>query len=299
MKDKTGFIGLGAMGKGMALNLARKQFRLVLHDARPEAYEGFDEFGSEPVADVATVAKNCDTVLTVLPGPREVESVILGTDGLLENAVPGDLIVDLSTVLPETTDKLAEACRAKGVGFVDAPIGRLAQHAWEGTSMFMVGAETSDMERVRPQLEAMGTTIVHCGGPGAGTRTKLCNNFLAIGSCMMNAELVALSQAFGLDLETTLEVIHSTTATNGQLKINYTSKVFKDDIEPGFQIDLAHKDLSLIMESAAQMRLPMPIGATIRESVSAARADGYGKKDFSALADYWCERAKVDKARLG
>ncbi len=298
MTEKTGFIGLGAMGKGMALNLARKQFSLLINDVRPDAYDGFEEFGSEIADSVATVARNSDTILTVLPGPREVEHVILGEDGVLANARPGSLILDLSTVLPETTDKLAAACKARGVAFVDAPIGRLAQHAWAGTSMFMVGAEDEDMERVRPQLEAMGDTIIHCGKPGSGTRTKLCNNFLAIGLCMMNAEFVALSQAFGLDLQTTLDVIHSTTATNGQLKINYESKVFAGDTEPGFQIDLAHKDLSLIVESAAQLKVPMPIAAIIRESVSAARADDYGKKDFSALADYWCERAHVEKARL-
>jgi 4-hydroxybutyrate dehydrogenase/sulfolactaldehyde 3-reductase len=298
MRDKnTGFIGLGAMGEGMALNLARKQFSLVLHDIRPESYGGFLEFGSIAKSSPAKVMHEAATVLTVLPGPKEVTEVILGSDGLLENAVAGDVIVDLSTVLPETSDKLALACADKGVSFVDAPIGRLAQHAWEGNSMFMVGATEQDFARIKPHLEAMGTTIIHCGAPGSGTRTKLCNNFLAIGSCMLNAEFIALMQGFGLDLGTTLEVIHGTTATNGQLKINYATKVFKDDIEPGFQIDLAHKDLSLILESASAMQVPMPIGAVIRESVSAAKADGWGQRDFSGLADYWCERSHVDKAR--
>ena len=297
--EKTGFIGLGSMGEGMALNLARKQFSLVLYDTREVQYRGFSEFGSEPAGSPAEVMREAATVLTVLPGPKEVEEVILGADGLLDNAVAGDVIMDLSTVLPDTSDRLAAACAAKGVSFVDAPIGRLAQHAWEGASMFMVGAHEEDFLKIRPQLEAMGTTIIHCGAPGTGTRTKLCNNFLAIGSCMMNAEFVALTQGFGLDLTTTLEVIHGTTATNGQLKINYANKVFKGDIEPGFQINLAHKDLSLILDSAAQMQVPLPIGAVIRESVSAAKADGWGSKDFSGLADYWCERAHVDKARVG
>ncbi|MDG2077629.1 MAG: NAD(P)-binding domain-containing protein [Arenicellales bacterium] len=296
--EKTGFIGLGSMGEGMALNLARKQFSLVLYDTRSDQYRGFSEFGSVSVGSPSEVMRKAATVLTVLPGPKEVEEVILGADGLLDHAVAGDVIMDLSTVLPDTSDRLAAACAAKGVSFVDAPIGRLAQHAWEGTSMFMVGAHKKDFVKIKSQLEAMGTTIVHCGAPGTGTRTKLCNNFLAIGSCMLNAEFVALTQGFGLDLTTTLEVIHGTTATNGQLKINYASKVFQGDIEPGFQIDLAHKDLSLILNAAAEMQVPLPIGAVIRESVSAAKADGWGKKDFSGLADYWCERAHVDKARI-
>ena len=196
------------------------------------------------------------------------------------------------------SDNLFNACKSKEVSFVDSPIGRLAKNVWEGTSMFMIGAKEEDLSRIKPFLEAMGTTLVHCGEPGAGTRTKLCNNFLAIGSCMLNAEFIALTQGFELDLAKTLEVIHGTTATNGQLKMNYTSKVFKDDLKPGFEINLAHKDFSLILESASSMKVPMPIGASIRESISSAKADGWGKKDFTGLADYWCERAHVEKARL-
>jgi len=296
--ETTGFIGLGAMGEGMALNLARKQFSLVLYDVRPESYRGFSDFGSVATSSPAEVMKQAAIVLTVLPGPQEVTEVILGSDGLLDNAIAGDAIIDLSTVLPETSDTLASACAEKGVSFVDAPIGRLAQHAWEGTSMFMVGATEQDFSRIKPHLEAMGTTIIHCGVPGSGTRTKLCNNFLAIGSCMMNAEFIALTQGFGLDLATTLDVIHGTTATNGQLKINYATKVFQGDTEPGFQIDLAHKDLSLILESANAMGVPMPVGKAVQDSVEAARVDGWGQRDFSGLADYWCERADVKKARL-
>lgn len=296
--QNTGFIGLGTMGEGMALNLARKQFYLVLYDIRPEVYRGFSEFDSILTNSPAEVIDKAATVLTVLPGPTEVTEVILGTNGLLDNAVAGDVIIDLSTVLPETSDTLASACAKKGVSFVDAPIGRLAQHAWEGTSMFMVGATDQDFVQIKPHLEAMGTKIIHCGAPGSGTRTKLCNNFLAIGSCMLNAEFIALTQSFGLDLFTTLEVIHGTTATNGQLKINYATKVFRDDIEPGFQINLALKDLGLILESASAMGVPMPIGAVIQDSVSAAKEDGWGQRDFSGLADYWCERSHVNKARL-
>ncbi len=293
-----GFIGLGSMGEGMALNLAKKNFSLVLYDINKDKYERFSDFECSIANSKAEVVKNASTIFTVLPGPKEVEEVILATDGILENSRQGDLIVDFSTVLPETSDNLFNACKSKEVSFIDSPIGRLAKNAWEGTSMFMIGAKEDDYSKIRPFLEAMGTTLVHCGEPGTGTRTKLCNNFLAIGSCMLNAEFIALTKGFKLDLQKTLEVIHGTTATNGQLKLNYTSKVFKDDLKPGFEINLAHKDFSLILESASSMKVPMPIGASIRESISSAKADGWGKKDFTGLADYWCERAHVEKARL-
>jgi 4-hydroxybutyrate dehydrogenase/sulfolactaldehyde 3-reductase len=129
-------------------------------------------------------------------------------------------------------------------------------------------------------------------------RTKLVNNYLAIISCQLNAEALALSQRFGLSLEKTLEVVHGTTATNGQLKINWPAKVLSGDTEPGFTIDLAHKDLTLIVEAANAASVPVPVAAAAREAFSAARGRGYGTRDFSAMADAWCDIARIEKPRL-
>jgi 4-hydroxybutyrate dehydrogenase/sulfolactaldehyde 3-reductase len=129
-------------------------------------------------------------------------------------------------------------------------------------------------------------------------RTKLVNNYLAITSCQMNAEALALAQRLGLDLERTLDVLYGTTAINGQLKIAWPAKVLKGDTDPGFTIDLAHKDLSLIVEAANAARVPMPIAAAAREAFSAARAGGFGGQDFSAMVDVLCEAAGIDKPRL-
>jgi 4-hydroxybutyrate dehydrogenase/sulfolactaldehyde 3-reductase len=210
----------------------------------------------------------------------------------------GGVVVDMSTIDPLLTDRLASAAAARGLGFADAPVGRLASHAERGECLFMVGAADDTFARVKPLLEQMGTMIHHCGGPGAGMRTKLVNNYLAIVSCAFNAEAIALSQRFGLSLEKTLDVIHGTTATNGQLKIAWPSKVLKGDTEPGFTIDLAHKDLTLIVEAANAVKVPIPIAAAARESFSTARGQGHGAKDFSAMVDVLCELAHVDKARL-
>jgi 4-hydroxybutyrate dehydrogenase/sulfolactaldehyde 3-reductase len=129
-------------------------------------------------------------------------------------------------------------------------------------------------------------------------RTKLVNNYLAIISCQLNAEAIALSQRFGLSLEKTLDVIHGTTATNGQLRIAWPAKVLKGDTAPGFTIDLAHKDLSLIVDAANAEKVPVPIAAAARESFSGARSQGYGAKDFSAVVDALCERAGIKPPRL-
>ncbi len=293
--ERVGFIGLGNMGRGMASNLRRKQFAMTVFDLNPAPVAMLTELGAEAAADVPTLARASTVAVTMLPGPREVSAT--GTV-LLENMAPGSLLIDMSTVDPETTDALAAAAAAKGVGFVDAPVGRLAAHAERGESLFMVGGSDADFARAKPLLEAMGNTIHHCGGPGAGTRTKLVNNYLAIILCQLNAEALSLSQGFGLDLETTLEVLHGTTATNGQLKVNWPNKVLKGDTAPGFAIDLAHKDLSLIVQAANAAKVPLPVAAAAREAFSAARAQGHGGLDFSAMLDVQCAWAGVKAPRL-
>jgi len=297
--DTIGFIGLGRMGRPMAGNMQAKGFSLLTYDIVEAPVQELVAMGARGAASIAALAAQARVIITVLPSHTEVEKVVLGEAGVIAHAAPGTLVMDMSTVDPASTDRLATALAGAGMRFVDAPIGRLASHADRGESLFMVGAGEDDFEQVRPMLEAMGTDIHHCGPPGSGIRTKLVNNFLAITSCQMNAEALALSQRFGLDLDKTLDVIHGTTATNGQLKINYATKVLAGDTEPGFQIDLAHKDLSLVMTAANAGQVPMAIGAAARESLSMARARGWGAKDFSALLDALCETAGLEKVRLG
>jgi len=300
LKDQTiGFIGLGAMGKGMAANCVRKGFTLIVNDINPGPVEELVALGARSAASPAEIARDCSVIVTVLPTGREVREVVMGADGLFANAAPGTLVLDLSTIDPETTDDLHETARAKGFRAVDAPIGRLAWHADRGESLFMVGGERADFEEIKPLLDAMGTTIHYCGKGGTGTRTKLVNNYLAIISCQLNAEALSLSNRFGLDLETTLEVIHGTTATNGQLKVNWPNKVLAGDTDPGFTIDLAHKDLSLIVGAANTARVPVPVAAAAREAFSTARARGYGGQDFSAMVDVLCDLGQIERARLG
>ena len=296
--DLIGFVGLGKMGRPMAANLSRKGNRLVVYDVVPDACRSLAELGADIGAGVADVAARCGVVITMLPDSSVVDAVIAGPDGLLAHMPRGSVIVDMSTIDPRVTDRLAALAAEKGIGFVDAPVGRLASHAERGESLFMVGAADDVFARVKPLLDAMGTTIHHCGGVGTGMRTKIINNFLAIVSCQLNAEAIALSQRFGLSLEKTLDVIHGTTATNGQLKMAWATKVFTGDIEPGFTIDLAHKDLSLIIEAANAAKVPVPIAAVARESYSVARARGYGAKDFSAMADVVCDNADIAKPRF-
>ena len=296
--QQIGFIGLGRMGRPMAANLRKKGFELRVYDVDPQAVEAFGQLNSKPAESISAVARSCDIVITMLPGSPQVEAVVLGADGLLAHGCAGQLILDMSTIDPNLTDMLAERASKKGIAVVDAPVGRLASHADRGESLFMVGASAEDFERVLPVLQAMGTTIHHCGKVGMGIRTKLVNNYLACVSCQLNAEALALAQRFGLDLKKTLEVIDGTTAFNGQLRLNWATKVLKDDISAGFTIDLAHKDLSLILDAANRAKLPLPVAAAAREMFSVARAGRYAQCDFSAMIDVLCDIAGIEKPRL-
>ena len=282
----------------MATNLVRKGFAVIVYDIVPESVSALVRRGAKAASSVAELARSSETVFTVLPTHVEVEQVLLGSEGVVASAHPGTLVVEMSTIAPASTDRLAAALAEAGMRFVDAPIGRLASHADRGECLFMVGGDDADCDAIEPMLAAMGTDIRRCGPVGSGIRTKLVNNYLAITSCQMNAEALTLMQAFGLDLDRSLEVVHGTTATNGQLRMNYATKVLAGDIEPGFQIDLAHKDLSLALEAAGAERVPLTLGAAARESLNLARAGGFGGKDFSALLDALCESCGAPPVRF-
>jgi 4-hydroxybutyrate dehydrogenase/sulfolactaldehyde 3-reductase len=296
--QRIGFIGLGRMGRPMASNLCKKGFELLVYDVNPLALAAFGQSHSKSAASLADIARGCDIVITMLPSSAHVEAVVLGPGGLLAGGRPGQLIMDMSTIDPNTTDSLAEQASKQGMSVVDAPVGRLASHADRGESLFMVGASAKDFNRVLPLLQAMGTTIHHCGEVGTGIRTKLVNNYLAVVSCQLNAEALALAQRFGLNLEKTLEVIDGTTAFNGQLRLNWATKVLKGDISAGFTIDLAHKDLSLILDAANHAKVPLPVAAAAREMFSVARAGPYAQCDFSAMIDVLCDLAGIEKPRF-
>jgi 4-hydroxybutyrate dehydrogenase/sulfolactaldehyde 3-reductase len=296
--DTIGFVGLGRMGKAMAANLLAKGFALTVLDVDPRPVRELVARGATPGAGLAQLARDCTLVVTMLPTAVEVEQVALGPEGVFANAARGSLLMDMSTINPLATDRLQAAALARGLSVVDAPVGRLAEHADRGESLFMVGASDSDLARVRPLLDAMGTTVHHCGGVGTGGRTKLVNNYVAVTLTQVNAEALALSQRFGLDLVRTLAVLLGTSASNGQLRMNFPNKVLAGDTTPGFTIDLAHKDLALVLGAAHAARVPMPVAAAVFESFSAARANDYGGIDFSGLADAVCDLARIERARV-
>lgn len=298
MTSKIGFIGLGAMGLPMSSNLQRKGFAVTVYDIDEAKMDEVAALGATKAASVAEASRGQDIVITVLPATPHVEAVVLGADGVLANIDAGALLMDLSTIDANGTDRVAAACRARGIAFVDAPIGRLALHAQRGESLFMVGAEDADFARVEPALLAMGTDIFRCGKPGMGSRMKLINNFMLLSTAQIVAEALTLGTKLGLDIQTMHDVTGNTTARNGQFHVLMVNKVLKGDVAPGFTIDLAFKDLTLAMTAAAESRVGLPMGAAAHAVFGGARATDYAAKDYSALLDYACRNAGVETPRM-
>jgi 4-hydroxybutyrate dehydrogenase / sulfolactaldehyde 3-reductase len=299
MTTKIGFIGLGAMGLPMSSNLQRKGFAVTVFDIDDAKMDSVAALGATKAASIAEASRGQDIVITVLPATQHVEAVVLGEDGVLANIDASAVLMDLSTIDAKGTDRVAAACAAKGIGFVDAPIGRLALHAQRGESLFMVGAEDADFARVEPALNAMGTDIFRCGKPGMGSRMKVINNFMLLSTAQIVAESLTLGTKLGLDIQTIHDVTGGTTARNGQFHVLMVNKALKGDIEPGFTIDLAFKDLTLAMNAAAENRVGLPMGAAAHAAFGAARATDYASKDYSALLNFACDNAGIEPPKMG
>jgi len=299
MDSKIAFIGLGAMGGPMALNIIKKETNLFVFDIQKEKMKPHINLGAVPGENIKETVQDADIVITMLPSTENVKSVIMDNDGVLANVQPGTIILEMSTIAPIGTDEIYGACKAKGVNFIDAPVGRLVSHAISGDSLFMVGCDNEEaFKKVEPLLNAMGTTIIRCGKVGSGIRAKVVNNFQILSIAQITAEALTLAKKIGLDLNTFKEVNAGTTANNGQFHINFMSKVLQNDIEPGFTIDLAHKDMGLAIETANSFRVGLPVGSSVQAVYAQARSGRFAKKDFSALLDYACEIAEVSPPRI-
>lgn len=293
MAINIGFIGLGAMGMPMASNLVRKGFTVTAFDVDAGKIARLADLGANRATSIADAVADADVVVTMLPATRHVEEVVLGKDGVLQHMLPTAVLMDMSTIDPAGTDKVAAACAAHDIAFTDCPVGRLVMHAERGESLFMVGGDDRTFARVEPLLQAMGNSIHRCGAAGMGTRMKVINNYMLLVTAQVVAESLVLGTKLGLGLDTMKSVTGATTANNGQLQIAFANKVLKGDIEPGFTIDLCYKDLGLAMAAAAEQRIGLPVGAAAYSAVGAARATPYATKDYSALLNYACDLAGI------
>lgn len=295
---RVGFIGLGRMGYALASHLLRNQVDLTVHDIQPAPVDKLVALGARRAASVQALAADADVVFTMLPGPKQAREVVMGESGVLAGLKSGAHLVELSTIDTDTVDELASAATAKNVHFADAPVGRLAAHADRGESLFMLGAAEADRAVLEPLLLKMGTTVLHCGAPGAGTRMKLINNLMVLCYCQINSEALVLASSLGLDVRKTFDVLTGTTASNGQLKEKWPVKVLKGDLTPGFDIALGFKDLTLACQAAQSAGVSLPMGNLARSLFQLARHAGKDGQDTSSMTDFWAESNGVGPIRL-
>ena len=280
---RIGFIGVGVMGAPMARNLLRAGHRVSAFDTSSAALAAVVRDGAVKVGSAREAADGADHVITMLPTGRHVAEAVLGPEGLAEALDPAALLIDMSTGLPADFDATAESLAASGRRMIDAPVGRTSKDAEAGTLLVMAGGSPEEIERALPVLEILGDPVIHCGPRGAGIRTKLVNNYVSVVSNVVVAEALTLAEGEGLDRDLVIEVLMGTTAGQGHLATTYPAKVLAGDLEPGFMIDLAHKDLGLAIGMGEAAGVAHGTGLAALECYSSARDQGMGRLDWTAI----------------
>jgi len=284
---QIGFIGIGVMGRPMTLNLLKAEHQVTIYARHPEK-PGVQEVlnaGAKLAPSPRAVAMASDIVITMLPNSPQVEEVVAGPHGILEGARKGLIIIDMSTIAPAVSRKLAQEAAARGAHMLDAPVSGGSQGAVNGTLTIMVGGEREIFEQVRPVLEAMGKkeNIVHVGPNGSGQVIKLVNNMLVGAIAAAIAESFVLGVKAGADVDTMAKIIGASAGASWQLANQFPLRAFNGSFQPGFMTDLLHKDLGLALDLAAENSTPVAMTALSRQMYEMARAAGYGREDYTSL----------------
>jgi 3-hydroxyisobutyrate dehydrogenase-like beta-hydroxyacid dehydrogenase len=278
--EAIGFIGTGTIGGPMARRLLETGFALVVHDLRAEALHPLVEAGARTAASPCEVAGRCRVVLTSLPGPAQVESVVCGEGGLLAGARRGDVHVDLSTNSWAMVRRLAEVEARAGVDLVDAPVSGGAAGAAQGTLTVMASGSRTAFDRVEPLLHSLGRNVFHLGDSGAGTLVKLANNAVFLCAGLLAQEVFVLAAKAGLEPARLLEVLRTGSAG---MYLGLAELFLRRGFEaPIFQLALAEKDVALALDSARELAVPMPVTSAAHQTYVRALAQGLGSQAFFA-----------------
>ena len=282
MAQIVGFIGLGIMGRPMAKNLLKAGHALVVHSRSRGPVDELVDAGAKAGTSPRDVASRCNVLITMLPNSPDVELVALGKEGIIEGANPGLIVADMSTISPIVSQKVGKALAAKGVKMLDAPVSGGEQGAINGALSIMVGGDKNVFDAVLPIFQSMGKTITLLGPLGFGGFTKLANQIIVAGNLTALAEALTLARKAGLDRELTLTALAGGLAGSrclDQKRANYVGNSYN----PGFKIDLHYKDLGLILESARELGVPLPVTAVVQELFNALRVKGRGGLDHSGV----------------
>jgi len=279
---KIAWIGLGIMGSPMSENLIRAGYSLTGYTLEQEKLDRLAANGGVAAASIAEAVKDADVIITMVPASPQVEAIAYGPDGILAHARRGALLIDTSSITPQTSVDLAKAAADKGIRVLDAPVSGGEAGAVEAVLSIMVGGDRADFDQARPILDALGKTVVLCGPHGAGQTVKAANQLIVAVNIQACAEAVVFLEKSGVDLPAALEVLNGGLAGSTVLtrkKDNFLHREFA----PGFRIDLHHKDMGIVTDAARSVGAALPVGAVVAGLVASLRAQGDGGLDHSAL----------------
>jgi 2-hydroxy-3-oxopropionate reductase len=278
--ETVGFIGLGIMGKPMAENLIEAGYDLVAYNRTSEKAGELD--GATVAETPREVAGQSDITITMLPDSPQVEEVLAGEDGVLEGIKEGALIVDMSTISPVVTEELSEKAKEKGASMLDAPVSGGDVGAIEGTLSIMVGGSEGDFERARPLFEIMGGTVTHVGPVGTGQVVKAANQIVVALTIEAVSEALVLGSKGGVAPEKILDVLGGGLAGNKVMEVK-REKMLEHSFDPGFRVELHHKDLGIALAAGREYGVTLPVTAIVDQMLETLKMRGRGDQDHSAL----------------
>jgi len=282
---KVGFVGLGIMGKPMARNLLKAGFELNVHSrSRPPVDELVSE-GATAADSPSACAPGMDAIVTMLPDSPDSEAVILGDDGVLSGARAGATIIDMSSIAPATSQRIAAACEAKGVDALDAPVSGGEPGAIAGQLAIMVGGKREAFDHCEPIFQAVGKSYVLCGGYGAGNTTKLANQIIVAANIEAVGEALVLVRKAGLDPNDVFAAIRGGLAGSNVLNAK-APMMIAGNFDPGFRIRLHQKDLNNALLTGKELGVPLPVTALVQQMIGALVVGGKGDRDHSAIATF-------------
>ncbi|MFI6297128.1 2-hydroxy-3-oxopropionate reductase [Nonomuraea sp. NPDC050790] len=272
-------IGLGIMGAPMAANLVKAGYTVTGVNKEPEKVERLIELGGRGAGSVAEGVRDADVIVTMLPDTPDVELVAAE---IVDHAREGALWIDASSIRPDAAARMAAQAAEAGLRAVDAPVSGGEQGAIDASLSIMVGGASADVEAARPLLEAVGSTVVHVGPSGSGQTVKAANQLIVAGTIELVAEAIVFLEAYGVDTQAAVKVLSAGLAGNRILERKAEGMLGRT-FQPGFRIDLHHKDLGIVTAAAREAGVAIPVGAVLAQLMGAARAQGHGQLDHTAL----------------
>jgi 2-hydroxy-3-oxopropionate reductase len=276
---KVGFIGLGVMGRPMALHLQAAGHELHVWARRPQSLEGLPAVAHATPAELGAA---CAVVFTVITSSADVEGVALGEQGLIHGMAAGSVLVDCSTIAPDVARRIAGRLAEEGIHMLDAPVSGGVQGAVDATLAIMAGGDAAVLERVRPLLACLGKRIVHVGPNGAGQVAKACNQMIMVAAIQAVAEAMRLAQASGVDTAKVKQALSGGSAASKVLDV-MGQRMVDRDFAAGIEARLHHKDFGLVLEAARKSGVPVPLTASVAQQLNALMAMGMGRDDTASL----------------